>query len=277
MKTLLLTLTTTLLAHAGPEAWLQKGLITPEMISAVKSELGLNSEQEASMQSILNAAREKAAPMESTVRERQQELNGLLKDGKTNAEQAAQALSRLLAAEEPVKHLQLRTLIELRDVLSPGQQKKALELAPGRLAKNNGIQNRVHQKAEKLRAAVESLGIKPTLAMSARGREIEGLIKSGAWTDADAALDKLASESRAEEPEQDEVPDFTRLEPGNTDLEELRQRYSRVEEKAQELISLPLIRQFLKAKQAFEEAKAAQDAEKVGRILTWAERQLEES
>jgi Spy/CpxP family protein refolding chaperone len=277
MKTLLLTLATTLLAHAGPEAWLQKGLITPEMISAVKPELGLSTEQEASMQSIMNAAREKATPMEKTVRERQQELNGLLKDGKTNAEQAAQALTRLLDAETPVKQLQLRTLIELRDVLSPDQQKKALALAPARLVKNDSIQTRVHQKAEKLRAAVESIGIKPTLAMSARGREIEGLIKSGDWAEADTALDKLARESRAEEPEQDEMPDFAQLEPGNTDLEELRQRYTRVEEKAQQLISLPLIRQFLKAKEAFEEAKAAQDAEKVGRILTWAERRLEES
>ena len=277
MKPLLLTLATALLAHAGPDVWLQKGLITPEMISAVKSELGLSAEQETSMQSILNAAREKATPMETTVRERQQELNLLLKDGKTTAEQAAQALTGLLDAEQPVKQLQLRTLLELRDVLRPDQQKKALTLAPGRLARNDSIQTRVHQKAEKLRAAIESLGIKPTLAMSERGREIEGLIKAGAWGDANAALDKLAEESRAEEPEQDETPDFTQLEPGNTDLEELRQRYTRVEEKAQKLLSLPLIRQFLKAKEAFEEAKAAQDAEKVGRILTWAERQLEES
>jgi Spy/CpxP family protein refolding chaperone len=277
MKSILLTLATALIAHAGPEAWLQKGLITPEMISAVKSELELSTEQEASMQSILKAAREKAAPMETTVRERQQELNHLLKDGKTTAEQAAQALTSLLNAEEPVKQLQLRTLIELRDLLNPDQQKKALTLAPGRLAKNDSIQIRVHQKAEKLRAAVESLGIKPTLAMSERGRAIEGLIKAGAWADADAALEKLSRESRAEEPAQDETPDFSQLEPGNTDLEELRQRYTRVEEKAQQIISLPLIRQFLKAKEAFEEAKQAQDAEKVGRILTWAERQLEES
>lgn len=277
MKSLLLTLATALLVHAGPDTWLQKGLITPEMITAVKSELGLSTEQETSMQSILNAAMEKAMPLESAVRERQKELNLLLKDGKTTAEQATQALTGLLDAEEPVKHLQLRTLIELRDVLSPEQQKKALTLAPGRLARNDSIQTRVHQKAEKLRAAVEALGIKPTLAMSERGREIEVLIKSGAWSDADAALDKLARESRAEEPEQEGAPDFTQLEPGNTDLEELRQRYTRVEEKAQQLLSLPLIRQFLKAKEAFEEAKAAQDAEKVGRILTWAERQLEKS
>lgn len=276
MKTLLLTLSTVLLAHAGPEAWLQKGLITPEMISAVKSELGLSSEQETSMQSILDAAREKAAPMETSVRERQQELNLLLKDAGTTAEQASQALTRLLDAEGPVKHLQLRTLLELRDLLSPEQQKKALSLAPRRLAGNDSIQTRVQQKAEKLRAAVESLGIKPTQAMSERGREIEDLIKSGAWAEADSALDKLSKESRADEPAGEEAPDFTQLEPGSTDLEDLRQRYTRVEEKAQELISLPRIRLFLRAKEAFEEAKAAQDAEKVGRILTWAERQLEE-
>ena len=43
---------------------------------------------------------------------------------------------------------------------------------------------------------------------------------------------------------------------------------------AQSIISLPLIRQFIKAKEALEQAKSAQDAELVGRILTWGESKL---
>ena len=37
------------------------------------------------------------------------------------------------------------------------------------------------------------------------------------------------------------------------------------------VINLPLLREMIQAKEAFEEAKAAQDADKVGRILTYAE------
>ena len=115
---------------------------------------------------------------------------------------------------------------------------------------------------------------KNTTAMSERGAEIEGMIRSGDWKAADEALEKLAKDSRAYEPESTEDIDFSKYETGNTDLEELRQRYTNVEEKGQSVLSLPLIRQFLKAKEAFEEAKSNQDAEKVGRILTWVEQEL---
>jgi hypothetical protein len=55
----------------------------------------------------------------------------------------------------------------------------------------------------------------------------------------------------------------------------LKERYQTVQDKGQAVISIPMVRQFLKAKEAFEEAKAGQDAEKIGRILAWAEQQLE--
>lgn len=262
------------LAHAGAEAWLQNGLIQPETITALKGDLGLSTEQEERMQAIVTAARAEGEPLEKAVREKQKALNELLRSRETSADTASQALTSLLEAETPVKQLQLRSLIQLRDVLTPEQQKKAIQLAPGRIAKADHLETRVKQKAEKLRAAVDSLGIKPTTAMSERGAEIEGMLKSGDWKAADEALDKLAKDSHAEELESTEDVDFSKYETGNTDLEELRQRYSAVQEKGQNVISLPLIRQFLKAKEAFEQAKADQDAEKVGRILTWVEQEL---
>lgn len=275
MKTILVLLSTTVLAFAGPEAWLQGGLITPETIASLKTELELTPEQEEKMQSIVTAARSEGEPLEAAVREQQKALNELLRNRESNVEAASAALTRLLEAEAPVKQLQLRALIQLRDVLTPEQQKQAIKLAPGRVAKNDGIEQRVRQKAEKLRATVESLGVKPTNAMSERGAEIEALIRAGDWKAADAAIDKLTQDSGADEPESTTELDFTQFEPGNTDLEVLKERYQTVQDKGQSLISIPLVRQFLKAKEAFEAAKEAQDAEKVGRILTWAEKQLE--
>lgn len=275
MKTILVLLSTTVLAFAGPEAWLQGGLVTPETIASLKTELELTPEQEEKMQSIVTAARSEGEPLEAAVREQQKAFNELLRNRESNVEAASAALTRLLEAEAPVKQLQLRILLQLRDVLTPEQQKQAIKLAPGRVAKNDGIEQRVRQKAEKLRAAVESLGVKPTNAMSERGAEIEALIRAGDWKTADAAIDKLTQDSGADEPESTTELDFTQFEPGNTDLEVLKERYQTVQDKGQSLISIPLVRQFLKAKEAFEAAKEAQDAEKVGRILTWAEKQLE--
>jgi Spy/CpxP family protein refolding chaperone len=275
MKSILILLSTAILSFAGPDAWLQSGLVTPETITSLKSELDLTAEQEEKMHSIVTAARSEGEPLEKAVREQQKVLNDLLRNRETTTDSASAALTKLLEAEAPVKQLQLRALIQLRDVLTPEQQKNAVKLAPGRVAKNDGIELRVKQKAEKLRAAVESLGVKPTNAMSERGAEIEAMIRAGDWKTADAAIDKLSQESGADEPETTAELDFAQFEPGNVDLEVLKERYQTVQDKGQSVISIPMVRQFLKAKEAFEAAKEAQDAEKIGRILTWAEQQLE--
>ncbi|GEP42944.1 Spy/CpxP family protein refolding chaperone [Brevifollis gellanilyticus] len=277
MKTLFLTLLSVVvasLAHAGAEAWLQSGAITPEKITALKGEIGLSSEQEERMQAIVTATRAEGEALEKTVREGQKGLNEVLRNKASTADEAGAALTKLLEAEAPVKQLQLRTLIQLRDVLTPEQLKKVAQLSPGRVAKSEDIEAKVRQKAEKLRAALDSLGIKPTTAISERGAEIEGLMKSGDWKGADTALAKLEKDSHANELESAQEVDFSKYEPGNTDVEELRQRYAVVLEKGQQVVSLPLIWQFLRAKEAFEEAKANQDVEKVGRILTWVEGEL---
>ncbi len=264
----------TIIAHAGPEAWFQHGLIMPETIATLKSELELTPDQESKMQAVVSGARASAESLEQAVKEQQKAFNEALRNRETSADAASASLSRLLEAEAPVKQLQLRTLIQLRDILTPDQQKKAMSLAPGKLAKKDDLESSVKAKAEKLRAAVESLGIKATQAMTERGGEIEAMIRAGEWAQADKALDKLTLESGVNEPESTEELNFSNQDPGNVDLEVLKQRLADVQTRAQSIISLPLIRQFIKAKQALEEAKAAQNAELVGRILTWGESKL---
>jgi Spy/CpxP family protein refolding chaperone len=264
----------TLIAHAGPEAWFQHGLIMPETIATLKAELELTPDQESKMQSIVSGARTSAESLEQAVKDQQKAFNEALRNRETSADAASAALARLLEAEAPVKQLQLRTLIQLRDILTPDQQKKAMSLAPGKLAKKGDLESKVKAKAEKLRAAVESLGIKATQAMTDRGGEIESMIRAGEWAQADKALDKLTLESGVNEPESTEELNFSNQDPGNVDLEVLKQRLADVQTRAQSIISLPLIRQFIKAKEALEEAKAAQNAELVGRILTWGESKL---
>ncbi len=270
--TSLLILTT--LAQAGPEAWFQHGLIMPETIATLKSELELTADQESKMQAVVSEARATAEPLEQAVKEQQKAFNDTLRNREKSADAASAALTHLLESEAPVKQLQLRTLIQLRDLMTPEQQKKAMTLALRKNVNNSDLESRVKTKAEKLRASVDSLGIKATQAMTERGGEIESMIRGGEWVQAEQALDKLIIESGANDPESTEALDFSKYETGNVDLEVLRQRLDDVQANAQSIISLPLIRQFIKAKEALEQAKSAQDAELVGRILTWGEGKL---
>jgi len=278
MKHLVLTLIlTAATAFAAPEDLLKAGLLSPEIIQKIKPELELTAEQESKMTAIVSEAREKGSSVESAFKEQQKTLHQMLREPSTTADAASAVLTKVLASEGEVKQLQLRTLIALRDVLTPAQQKKAAKLSLSKaVVQSSDLEASVKAKANKLRAAVDALMEKPTEAMAYRGEEIETMIKNGDWTSADAALDSLIKDSGVNEPEEaSAAPDFSTFEPGDTNLDALQSRFETVKERAQEIISIPVMRRMLKAKEAFETAKAAQDAEAVGRILTFAEKELD--
>ena len=278
MKHLVLTLIlTAATAFATPEDLLKAGLLSPEIIQKIKPELELTAEQESKMTAIVSEAREKGSSVESAFKEQQKTLHQMLREPSTTADAASAVLTKVLASEGEVKQLQLRTLIALRDVLTPEQQKKAAKLSLSKaVVQSSDLEASVKAKANKLRAAVDALMEKPTEAMAYRGGEIETMIKNGDWTSADAALDSLIKDSGVNEPEEaSAAPDFSTFEPGDTNLDALQSRFETVKERAQEIISIPVMRRMLKAKEAFEAAKAAQDAEAVGRILTFAEKELD--
>ncbi|MEN3941477.1 Spy/CpxP family protein refolding chaperone [Prosthecobacter sp. SYSU 5D2] len=275
MKHFLLSLliTTGCLA-AGPEALLQSGLLSADIITVIKPELDLTEEQESRMTGIVTAARAESEPLEMQVKEQQKAFNQILRQPDSTPEVASAALARLMEAEAAVKQLQLRTLLGLRDVLTLEQQKKAVALAQPRQVKRADLETRVREKAARLRLAVQSLGVPATTSMVQRGSEVEALVKEGDLAAADAALDRLVVESQVDAPESPASLDFSTYDPGETDVETLKQRYQAVETAAQSVLSLPLLRQLIQARQALEEAKALEDAETVGRILTWAEKIL---
>lgn len=273
----LILITAAATSLAGPEQLLNAGLISPEIIQQIKPELQLTAEQETKMTRIIGEAREIGAPLESALKERQKTLHQLLREASTTIDSASAALGQVLESEGAVKHLQLRTLLHLRDVLTPEQQKKAMALSLSKkVTAKSELEARVTAKANKLRAAVDALGEKPTEAMTYRGQEIETMIKSGEWASADAALDVLIKDSGILEPEEaGAAPDFSTMAPGDTSLDALQSRFESVKERAQEVVSIPLLRRLLKAKEAFEAAKASQDATAVGRILTYVEQELD--
>lgn len=279
MKTILccLLLATASLSAAQVEDWLKSGLLHPDMLATLRTELALTSEQQTQINAKLSEARAQAEPLELEVKLQQKALGHLLQDKSITADAAAAQLTKLLDAEGAVKQLQLRTLIGVRDVLTPEQMAKAKKMGPPKLAAGGGasLETKVTEKAGKLKAALEALGVPPTEAMKYRGGEIETLIKKGQFADADAKLDELMEDAHYKELEAEvEKVDFSKFEPGSTDVETLKERYEGVKEAGQEIVSLPLLRELLQAKAAFETAKEAQDAEQVGRILTYVEGKL---
>jgi len=270
-----LFLTAASLPAAQVEDWLKSGLLHPDMIASVREKLGLTEEQQSKLNTQLSEARAQAEPLEQAVQEQKKALGELLKDPSTSADVAAAQLTKLLDAEAAIKQLQLRALIGVRDVLTPEQLAKVKKLGPPKVAESGGLEAKVKEKAGKLRAAVEAIGVPPTEAMKYRGEEIEKLIKSGEFAQANAELDELMKDSHYKEMEAEvEKVDFAKFEPGSTDLDSLRERYEGVKGAGEEIISLPLLRELVQAKAAFEAAKEAQDADKVGRILTYVEGKL---
>jgi hypothetical protein len=277
MKKLLccLLLTVSSLPAAQVEDWLKSGLLHPDLIASVREKLALTEEQQAKLNSQLSDARARAEPLEQAVQEQKKALNHLLQDPSTSADVAAAQLTKLLDAEAAIKQLQLRALLGVRDVLTPEQLAQVKKLGPPKLAASGGLEAKVKEKAGKLRAAVEAIGVPPTEAMKYRGEEIEKLIKNSQFAEANKELDELMEDSHFKELEAEvEKVDFAKFEPGSTDVETLRERFESVQEAGQEIISLPLLRELVQAKTAFETAKEAQDADKVGRILTYVEGKL---
>lgn len=275
MKTLLASLfiaANTLLA--GPLDWLKPDALAPDKVERMKSALSLTAEQNAAVERLLGDAKTKAGELEQSLRAEQAAFDKVMRDASTTAEAGAAALTRILEAEGALKQLQLRTIIAVRDVLTPEQQKLASKLADGKSVETAMAATPLGAKAARVKAVVEALGVRPTDALRERGAAIEALIKEGELAKAEAALDQFILESGADEPDTGAEPDFSTADPGATDEATLRQRLESITQNAQRLISIPKLRQLVKAKAALDNAVASQDATTAGRILTWAEQQL---
>ncbi len=249
----------------------RNGLVTPETLAAHHSELGLTSEQEAQLKSLVDEAKQQYTTLDGTLRGEQQKLEAMLRNTEAKHEVAAEQLKKLIEVETTMKLLQLRTLLSIRAALTPEQQAKAVALMQKTSVDQGPVKARIKAKADKLKEAFDTLGIQPSEALKAKGAEIEKLASDGDIVGAEKALDTLIADTGLDEPAPTEVIDFGKFETGSTDLSTLQERYKNVDQLAREVIRLPTIRLLLQGRDELEKAKSAEDAERVARILTWAE------
>jgi len=251
-----------------------EGLVTPESLAVHRAALDLSADQETQLSQIYDSAKEEAESLEAAVRLEEEELKALLKTDSLSPEGADAQLQDLLDAEAKFKRLQLKTLVALRSTLTPEQLAKAIKLAGQNRAETAALEARIEAKADRLKAAFEELELTPPITLEMRGTEITEMIRRFELTEADQALDALMAETGIDEAASAEPTDFGAEDPGDIDLEVLQQRYEKVTEAAGTVISLPLLRQLVKGRDALELAKQNEDAAQVGRILTWAEKKL---
>jgi len=251
-----------------------EGLVTPESLAAHRAALELTAEQESQLSQIYESAKAEADSLEAAIRSEEQELKDLLKTDSLSPEAADAQLQDLLEAEAKFKRLQLKTLVTLRSALTPEQLAKAIKLAGQNREETAALESRIEAKADRLKAAFEELDLTPPIALEMRGTEIMEMVRRFELTEADQALDALMAETGIDEVGDTEPIDFSEQDPGDIDLEVLKQRYEKVTEAAEKVISLPLLRQLVKGRDALELAKQNEDAAQVGRILTWAEKKL---
>ncbi len=251
-----------------------EGLVTPDSIAAHRAALDLTADQESQLSQVYESAKAEAESLEAAIHSEEEELKDLLKTDSLSPEAADAQLQDLLDAEAKLKRLQLKTLVTLRSALTPEQLAKAIKLAGQNREETAALEARIEAKADRLKTAFEELDLTPPVTLAMRGTEITEMLRRFELTEADQALDALIAETGIDEAADTEPIDFSTEDPGDIDLEVLKQRYETVTEAAGKVISLPLLRQLVKGRDALELAKQNEDATQVGRILTWAEKKL---
>lgn len=270
-KLFLLALACTSALHAVEIATLARHqLVLPETVMAHASELGFTPEQESRLTAYRDEMKPKIKSLEAAVREEQAKLETSIIEPTATEEKTAPLLDKLLAAEAALKHAQLKVLLELRELLTPEQRAKALQLAGAEAKSKQPIEQRVKAKADKLKAAFDALNIPTAASLKEKGAAIEQLVHDNDFTGAEQQLDALAKTVGLDEPTP-EMPDINTVNPGDTDLDKLRERYDAVSDAATKATHLPTLRLLIIGHDELEAAKKAEDPVKVGRLLTWAE------
>lgn len=242
-------------------------LAPPETLVRYLGNLGLTQEQKSEIESLLDKARSEAPALEATIQECRERLELTITAAAGPLTAAETQLDALLQAEGDLKRLQLRTIFGTNAALTPEQRQEAISLAKREME----LRPVIEKKVARIKAAVDSLGCEPTQAIQQRGQAVSHLMETAPADEADRALDQIIADLGMDESVPPEEVDFSTFDPGDTDLAALEQRFSAVERKVQTLVRLSTLRQMMKAHQALENAKAAEDPVAAGRVLTWAE------
>ena len=107
-------------------------LFPPELVMQHQEEIGLSDAQRAAIQKELVAAQAKFTDMQWRMTGDMEKLARLLAAGPVDETKALEQLDRVLSAEREVKRTQIGLLVRIKNVLTPAQQAKLMQLRQSR-------------------------------------------------------------------------------------------------------------------------------------------------
>ena len=124
---LLLALAPVVVAQHGEDA-LHRHLFAPELIADHQHLIGLTDDQFRQLKEQVAAVTAESLEVKRGMAERMERLEGLLSEERVDVDAAVAAAERLLAAEQEMKLLHLRTMISIKNILTGEQQDKLRQL-----------------------------------------------------------------------------------------------------------------------------------------------------
>ncbi len=111
----------------GPGGFMD-GFFPPELIMQNQQALGLNDEQKSSVREIMKKSMAEFTDLQWQQSAEQEAMGSLLKGEKIDEAKALAQFDKLVSIENQIKKLHITTMIKVKNILSPDQQKKLRSL-----------------------------------------------------------------------------------------------------------------------------------------------------
>jgi Spy/CpxP family protein refolding chaperone len=106
-------------------------LFPPELVMRFQSKIGMEPEQKERLRRVVAEAQVSFIDLQWDLLDASQGLVDLLSDAHPDEAAVLEQLGRVLDAERKVKQEQIRLLVRIKNILTPGQQSQLQELRPG--------------------------------------------------------------------------------------------------------------------------------------------------
>jgi Spy/CpxP family protein refolding chaperone len=179
-------------------------LYPPDLLLNHANEIGLDEQQEHSIETQWREHRRLFVRIQQTLQQRMAGLGEILRRDHPDEKEAMAQLDQVLDAEGQIKRVQLSLLIAIRNQLTPEQQARAREIRRKQLAESRPVPlpEAVRAKMQQLQAKIRQLqdqGSDASAAMRA-AQECRRLMQDGKPHEAEAALDRALAAGTEDNP-----------------------------------------------------------------------------
>jgi Spy/CpxP family protein refolding chaperone len=107
---------------------IQRHLFPPEAVMQHQGELGITPQQRSTIDTLVRALQDEVVDLQWELQSENEKLLGLLRQPRIDVDAAVQQFERVLDAERRIKTIHFRTLIQIRNTLTPAQRDRLREI-----------------------------------------------------------------------------------------------------------------------------------------------------